>query len=128
MYAGDLTYRLPLHECISHIYLYCWFVFTPLLMIDKKGENDFEFIYAYLFWVYICIFKNWVYAYILSLCMSYILCLYKKGEKDFEGLYKKGKKVFGEKNSWFMHVSLTLFRHIYLFSFMYFIEYLFVYC
>ena len=22
--------------------------FTPLLMIDKKGEKDFEFIYAYL--------------------------------------------------------------------------------
>ena len=63
--------------------------FTPLFMIDKKRENDFEFIYAYL---------EIEFMHILSLCMFYILCLYKKGEKDFESLYKKGEKVFWEKN------------------------------
>ena len=50
---------------------------------------------------------------ILSLCMFYILCLYKKGEKDFESLSKTGE-VFEEKNFLFMHVSLTLFMHIYI--------------
>ena len=68
--------------------------FTPLLMIDKKGENDFEFIYVYL---------EIEFMHILSLYMFYILCLYKKGEKDFASLHKKGKKVFGERNL-FMHI------------------------
>ena len=81
-------------------------------MIDKKGENDFEFIYAYIEFYACPIF--YVYT--------------KRGEKDFESLSKKGEKVFGEKNFWFMHVYLTLFMHIYLFPFIHFIEYLFVYC
>ena len=52
--------------------------FTPLLMIDKKGENDFEFIYAYFLFEF--------------------MFIQKREEKDFESLYKKGEKVFWEKN------------------------------
>ena len=58
------------------------FYFTPLLMIDKKGEKDFEFIYAYLS---VCIY--WIYA-------SYVL---QNGENIFESLYKKGEKFSLEK-------------------------------
>ena len=50
-------------------------------MIDKKGEKDFEFIYAYLSF---CIY--WVYA----------SCVY--GENVFESLNKKGETVFKKKN------------------------------
>ena len=82
MYAGELTLRLPLHECISHIYIFIIdLFFTPLLMIDKKGENDFEF-------------KLSLYMHIYSLS----LCLYKKREKDFESLNKKGEKSVWEKD------------------------------
>ena len=51
-------------------------------MIDKKGEKDFEFIYAYLSF---CIY--WVYAFYVFL---------QNGENDFESLYKKGEKVLGK--------------------------------
>ena len=50
-------------------------------MIDNKGEKDFEFIYAYEFCIY------WVYA-------SYVL---QNGKMFFEGLNKKGEKVFGKR-------------------------------
>ena len=73
-------------------------------MFGKKGENDFEFIYAYL-----------------EIEFMHILSLYKIREKVFESLYKKGEKIFGKTNFWFMYVSLTLFMHIYLFSFILFI-------
>ena len=45
--------------------------FTPLLMIDKKGENNFEFIYAYL---------DVEFMHILSLCMLYFMFIQKEGE------------------------------------------------
>ena len=46
-------------------------------MIDKKGENDFEFIYAYIEFMHFMFLQN--------------------GENDFESLYKKGEKVFGKR-------------------------------
>ena len=58
------------------------FHFPPLLMIDKKEEKDFEFIYAYLS---ICIY--WVYT----------SCVLQNGENNFESLNKKGEKVFGKR-------------------------------
>ena len=71
---------------VYRIYIFIFdLFFTPLLMIDKKGENDFEFIYSSL---------EIEFMHILSLCMFYILCLYKKGEKDFEILNKKVEKNF----------------------------------
>ena len=59
---------------IAYISLLFDLFFTPLLMIDKKEENDFEFIYAYI---------EIEFMHILSLCMFYILCLYRKGEEGF---------------------------------------------
>ena len=46
---------------IYRIYIFIvWFVFTPFLMIDKKGErnseNDFEFICMFIFTIGICIY------------------------------------------------------------------------
>ena len=92
------------------------FTFTPLLMIDKMGEKDFEFIYAYLSF---CMY--WVYA--LCLC---IFCFVKLGEWFWKFKQKGGE--FLEKGFWIYVLSLTLLMHICLFSFMYFIEYIFVYC
>ena len=60
------------------------FSLTPLLMIDKKGEKDFEFIYAYF-----CFCVYWVYE-----------------KNDFESLNKKGRKFF-ETYVCVMHVSLS---------------------
>ena len=89
------------------------FYFTPLLMIDKKGEKDFEFIYAYL-----CFCIYWVYA-------SYVL---QNGENVFESLNKKGEKVFGKRTFdlfmflspyWCIYVCLVLCALL---------PYLFVYC
>ena len=113
MYAGELTSRLSLHECISHVYLYCSICFYPFVDDwQKRGER---------FWVYICIFE---FLHILSLC---ILCFIKLGE-CFWKFKQKGGEGFWEKDFGCLHVSLTLLMHIYLFYFMYFIEYLLVYC
>ena len=60
--------------------------FTLLLIIDKKGENDFE-LYMH---------NDFKFMHIIE--FMHVLCLYKEREKDFESLYKKGEKVFGEKN------------------------------
>jgi len=61
--------------------------FTPLLMIDKKGENDFE--------LYACLLLHLVYAYMFL-------------------LMQKGEKVFGEKTFWFMHiVSHLVYAYIF---------------
>ena len=58
MYTGELTLAF-LFINIYRIYtLIVDLFFTPLLMIDKKGEKDYEFIYAYLGF---CIY--WVYAF-----------------------------------------------------------------
>ena len=66
MYTGELTSRLSLHECISHIYLYWLIYFHPFVdNLKKRGRSILEFIYASLF---------------------HSLILYKKGEKNF-GVY-----------------------------------------
>ena len=81
------------------------FILTPLLMIDKKGEKDFEFIYACL-----CFCIYWV------LCIS---CFRKQ----------KGREGFWKKDFWiYAFVSYLIDAYIYLFSFMCFIEYLTFYC
>ena len=118
MYAGKLTYRLPLHECISHIYPCCWFVFHPFVDDwQKRGE---------WFWVYICAYLEIEFMHILSLC---ILCLYKKKGRRILKVYTKRGRRFLEKRLFGLCMfSFTLFIHIYLFSFMHFIEYLLVYC
>ena len=113
--------------CISLLLMYfsplCWFfcfwqkggehcfvfTLTHLLMIDKKGKKDFLSLYMHI----------WVFAYIEF--YAYDVMFIQNGENDFESLNKKGEKVFGKKDFWFMHISLTLFIHIYLFSFMHFI-------
>ena len=81
-------------------------------MIDKKEENDFEFIYAYL--------RNWVYA--------YIEFIQNKGE-GFWKFIQKGREDFREEEflvyACFSHI---VYAYIYFLSFMHFIEYLFVYC
>ena len=64
MYAGGLNVS-PLYECISHIHLYRLFVFAPLLMIDKKGEKNFEILY-----MHVCIF---VYAYMFVFCLCTLM-------------------------------------------------------
>ena len=51
-------------------------------MIDKKEENDFEFIYAYIEFYACPIF--YVYT--------------KRGRRILKVYPKKGEKVFGEKN------------------------------
>ena len=90
------------------------FVFISLLMIDKRGRKILS-LYMHI----------WVFAYIeLSLC---ILCFTKWG-KCFWKFKQKGEKVFGKKDFGCSHVYLTLLMHIYLFSFIYFIEYLLIYC
>ena len=47
----------------------------------------------------------------IYICM-FISCS-KKGEKDFLVLYKKGEKVFGEKD-FFMHVYLLVYAYIFI--------------
>ena len=91
------------------------FNFTPLLMIDKKGETDFEFILS----LYIHI---WVFTYI-----EFMHLLFYKMGKWFWKLKQKGEEGFWKKELLIYVFSLTLLMHIYLFSFMYFIEYLIVY-
>ena len=82
MYAGELTYHLPLHECISHIYPYSWFVlFYPFVDDWQKGGE--------WFWVYICIFRNWVYA-----CSMFIK---RKGE-GFWKFIQHGGEGFQEED------------------------------
>ena len=114
MYAEELTSRLSLHECISHIYILILdlFYFTSLLMIDKKGEKDFEFIYAYLSF---CIY--WVYA-------SHVL---QNGRMFLKVLNKKGEKVF-EKRTFDLCMFLSPYWCIYLFSLCTSLPYLIVYC
>ena len=65
-----------------------------------------------------------LYMHILSLC---ILC-FTKWENVFECLNKKGEKVFFWKRFLDLCMFLSPCWCIYLFSFMYFIECLFVYC
>ena len=56
-------------------------------MIDKKGEKDFEFIYAYL-----CFCIYWVYA----------SCVLENEKNAFKSLNKKGEKSFWKKDFGFM--------------------------
>ena len=62
-------------------------------MIDKKGEKDFEFIYAYL---------SFAYIEFMHLMFS------QNGENDFESLNKKGEKVF-EKRTFDLCMFLSPF-------------------
>ena len=123
MYAGELTYRLPLHECISHIYLYCRFLFTPLLMIERKGENDFEFIHAYL---------EIEFMHILSLCMYWvhacsIFYVYTKKRRRILKVYtKRWRKIL--QVWWVLCMFISLYMDTCLFNLRAFIVYLFVYC
>ena len=57
------------------------------------------------------------------------LMFLQNGKNDFESLNKRGEKVFGERFLGKVYACFShLMMHIYLFSFMYFIEYLIVYC
>ena len=81
--------------------------FTSLLMIDKKGENDFEFICAYL---------------------QFESMFIQKGENDFESLYKKGEKAFGRRIfdlCMFLSPCLCIYIYLVLCTSL---QYLFVYC
>ena len=66
---------------VNHIYILIvdLFYVTPLLMIDKNGEKDFEFIYAYLSFCICCVYTSDV---------------LQNGENVFDSLNKKGEKVF----------------------------------
>ena len=73
---------------VYHIYLLLIDLsFIPLLVIDKKGEKDFEFIYAYLSF---CIY--WVYA----------SCVLANEKNIFKSLNKKEEKSFWKKDFGFM--------------------------
>ena len=80
------------------------FFLTPLLMIDKKGEKDFEFIYAYL-----CFCIYWVYM--------------RKMINDFESLNKKGRRFLKHMFVLCMFLSpsccIHLFMHIHWKSYVY---------
>ena len=69
--------RLPFHKCISHIYLYCWFIFHHFVDDWQKGGE--------WFWVYIYIFTIWVYVYT------------KRRRMIFTVYTKKREKVFGKR-------------------------------
>ena len=70
-------------------------------MIDKKRENDFKFIYAYLE--------------IEFMHVLYFMFIKRKGEKDFESLYKKGEKVFREKNFFLIYTCFSHLVYAYIF-------------
>ena len=94
MYAGGVNLTSLLFMNIYRIYIFTvWFVFTPLLMIDIKGEknseNDFEFI---------CMFRNsendlymhvylqlisYMHVYFYNWYMHICFCLCKRGESFF---------------------------------------------
>ena len=64
-YARELTSRLSLHECISHIYLYCLLCFRPFFdELTKRGRRILR--------VYICMF---IFLF-MHICFVYA----KKGE------------------------------------------------
>jgi len=72
MYAGELTSRLSLHECISHTYLYCLIYFRPFVDdLTKKERSIFEFIYA-----------------------SHFPVLYKKGRRFWYFIQKGGESFW----------------------------------
>ena len=86
-----------------HIWVYAFYVFTKWgewfrKFIQKGGES----LYMYI----------WVFAYIEFMHFMFI----QKGREGFWKFKPKGGEGFWEKNFLFMHVSLTLFMHIYLFS------------
>ena len=66
------------------------FYFSPICWwLTKRGE---------WFWVYICIFRNWVFAYNKFMHVLYFMCIHKgKGGEGFWKLNKKGEKVFGRR-------------------------------
>ena len=112
---GELTSRLSSSWMyIAYIFL-LFDLFSPLCWwLTKRGRKILS---LYILSLYMHI---WVFAYIEFMHFT------KWGEW-FWKFKQKGGESFWEKNFWFMHISLTLFMHKYLFSFMHFIEYLIVY-
>ena len=88
--------------------------FTPLLLIDKKGEKDFEFIHAYLsfciYWVLciLCFHKQKGREKFVDCVFTPLLMIDKKGEKDFEFLYMHIYGFAYIKFNWYL-------EHVYLF-------------
>ena len=99
MQGSQLNVFLFMNVYRTYIFIVDLF-FTRLLMIDKKGENDFEFIYTYL---------EIEFIHILSLCMFYVYK--KKGRRILKVYTKRGRKVFEEK-TFFLFLSPCLCIYI----------------
>ena len=84
MYAGGANFMSLLFMNVYRIYiLLVWFDFAPLLMIDKKRENDFEFIYAYLD--------------IEFMHVLYFMFIQKGGEGFWKFIQKKERRFSGRR-------------------------------
>ena len=86
MYAGGVNLTSLLFMNTYHIYIFIvWFVFTPLLMIDKKRERNSENVFEF-----ICMFRHseidfeFLCMFIFTIDIEHIcFCLCKKREVFF---------------------------------------------
>ena len=128
MYPGGVNLTSLLFSNIYRIYIFIvWFDFTPLLMIDKKGErnseNNLEFIC--MFRKFICIFRkrgrmtlrllcmffrNRVYTWLLTIDIIYACLLLPLVLSIYVFVYAKR-----EKHSSLMHVCIEHSLHIFMF-------------
>ena len=81
---------------IANKYLIDDLFFTLLLMIDKKGENNFEFIYEF-----------YMYTYNLS------LCLYKRRRRILEVHTKRGRRFLGKRFLFYACFSHFVYAYIF---------------